>query len=107
MVVFSPIFTSHFQVLQLLRLRQINNGVFVKLNNSTLQLLRIVDPYVAWGYPSWKTIHDLVYKRGFAKVDHRRIPITDNKIIEQSLGEFFLQSIASLNMQVEIRLRWN
>jgi len=75
------------KVLQLLRLRQINNGVFVKLNKSTLELLRIVDPYVSWGYPSWKTIHDLVYKRGFAKVNHRRIPITDNKIVEDSLGK--------------------
>lgn len=84
-----------------MRLRQINNGVFVKLNNSTLQLLRIVDPYIAWGYPSWKTVHDLLYKRGFAKVDHRRIPITDNKIVEDSLGTFALNSSTSCAMDNE------
>ncbi|PIO62854.1 ribosomal protein L30p/L7e [Teladorsagia circumcincta] len=75
------------KALQILRLRQINNGVFVKLNKATLPLLRIVEPYVAWGYPNLKTVHDLIYKRGFAKVDKRRIPITDNSIIEESLGK--------------------
>lgn len=75
-----------FQALQILRLRQINNGVFVKLNKATLPLLRIIEPYVAWGYPNNKTIHDLLYKRGYAKVDGNRVPITDNTIVEQSLG---------------------
>ncbi|VDM96764.1 unnamed protein product [Thelazia callipaeda] len=75
------------KVLQLLRLRQINNGIFIKLNKATLQMLRIVEPYVAWGYPSLRTVHDLVYKRGYAKVNGRRVPITDNSIIENSLGK--------------------
>ncbi|KAK6009095.1 ribosomal protein L30p/L7e [Ostertagia ostertagi] len=75
------------KALQILRLRQINNGVFVKLNKATLPLLRIVEPYVAWGYPNLKTVHDLIYKRGFAKVDKRRVPITDNSIIEEALGK--------------------
>ncbi|RCN36649.1 ribosomal protein L30p/L7e [Ancylostoma caninum] len=75
------------KALQILRLRQINNGVFVKLNKATLPLPRIVEPYVAWGYPNLKTVHDLIYKRGFAKVKHRRVPITDNNIIEESLGK--------------------
>lgn len=77
------------KVLQLFRLRQINNGVFVKLNKATLQMLRIVEPYVAWGYPSLKTVHDLIYKRGYAKINGRRIPITDNTIVENALGRFW------------------
>uniref|UniRef100_A0A915Q440 Large ribosomal subunit protein uL30 n=1 Tax=Setaria digitata TaxID=48799 RepID=A0A915Q440_9BILA len=75
------------KVLQLFRLRQINNGVFIKLNKATLQMLRIVEPYVAWGYPSMKTVHDLIYKRGYAKINGRRIPITDNSIVENALGK--------------------
>jgi len=75
------------KVLQLFRLRQINNGVFVKLNKATLQMLRIIDPYVSWGYPNMKSIHDLVYKRGYAKINRRRVPITDNKLIEAALGK--------------------
>lgn len=75
------------KALQLLRLRQINNGVFVKLNKSTLNMLRLVEPYIAWGYPNLKSVRELIYKRGYAKVNHQRIPITDNQIIENSLGK--------------------
>jgi len=75
------------KVLQLFRLRQINNGVFVKINKATLNMLRIAEPYIAWGYPSMKTVRELIYKRGFGKVNGRRIPITDNKVIEGRLGK--------------------
>jgi large subunit ribosomal protein L7e len=34
-----------------------------------------------------KTVKELVYKRGFAKINGQRIPITDNSIIEQHLGK--------------------
>ena len=73
------------KILQLLRLRQIQNGVFVKLNKATINMLRTVEPYVAYGYPSLKTVRDLIYKRGFAKVRGQRIPITDNITIENAL----------------------
>merc|ERR1711931_622158 len=36
------------KVLKLLRLLQINNGVFVKLNKATIAMLRIAEPYIAW-----------------------------------------------------------
>lgn len=75
------------KALQLFRLRQINNGVFVKLNKATINMLRICEPYITWGYPNLKTIRDLIYKRGFAKVDYRRIPITSNSVIEGRLGK--------------------
>merc|ERR1712126_265572 len=74
------------KALQLLRLRQINNGVFVKLNKSTLNMLRLVEPFIAWGYPNLKTIRELIYKRGFAKVNHQRIPISNNEVVEDNLG---------------------
>ena len=73
------------KILQLLRLRQIQNGVFVKLNKATINMLRTVEPYVAYGYPSLKTVRDLIYKRGFGKVRGQRIPITDNITIENAL----------------------
>nr|XP_006004569.1 PREDICTED: 60S ribosomal protein L7 [Latimeria chalumnae] len=37
------------KVLQLLRLRQIFNGTFVKLNKASINMLRIAEPYIAWG----------------------------------------------------------
>jgi len=76
------------KVLQLLRLRQIFNGTFVKLNHATLTMLRLVEPYITYGPPNLKTITELVYKRGFGKVNKQRIPLTDNSIIEAALGKF-------------------
>lgn len=84
------------KALQLLRLRQINNGVFVKLNKSTLNMLRLVEPFIAWGYPNLKTVQDLIYKRGHAKVDHQRIPIDNNEVIEASLGDCNITCVEDL-----------
>ncbi|KAK4873005.1 hypothetical protein RN001_015034 [Aquatica leii] len=75
------------KVLQLFRLLQINNGVFVKLNKATVNMMRICEPYITWGYPNLKSVRELIYKRGFAKIQGRRIPITSNKIIEDKLGK--------------------
>eukprot|EP00794_Sanderia_malayensis_P011753 gene11753-12973_t len=75
------------KALQLLRLRQINNGIFIKLNKATINMLRLVEPYIAWGYPNLKTTRELIYKRGYGKVNKQRVPITDNSIIENSLGK--------------------
>ncbi|KAJ3333021.1 60S ribosomal protein L7 [Blyttiomyces sp. JEL0837] len=76
------------KILQLLRLTKINSGAFVKLNKATLQMLQWVAPYIAWGYPNLKTVRELIYKRGFAKVNKQRIPITDNSVIEKALGQY-------------------
>ncbi|KAL6467507.1 hypothetical protein MHYP_G00231840 [Metynnis hypsauchen] len=74
------------KVLQLLRLRQIFNGVFVKLNKASINMLRIAEPYIAWGYPSLKSVRELIYKRGYGKIRKQRIPLTDNSLIEKTLG---------------------
>lgn len=50
-------------------------------------MLKLVQPYVTYGYPSLKTVRDLLYKRGYAKVNKQRIPISDNSVISTSLGE--------------------
>jgi ribosomal protein L30/L7E len=38
------------KILQLLRLIQINSGVFVRVTKATQQMLRLVEPYVTYGY---------------------------------------------------------
>merc|ERR1711977_380604 len=77
------------KTLQLLRLLQINNGVFVRLTKATSEMLKIVEPFVAYGYPNLKSVRELVYKRGYAKSSpgKQRIPLTDNAIIEEHLGQ--------------------
>ncbi|KAI3482819.1 hypothetical protein L1887_54415 [Cichorium endivia] len=61
------------KTLQLLRLLQINNGVFIRLTKATSEMLKIVEPFVAYGYPNLKTVRELVYKRGYAKANKQRI----------------------------------
>ncbi|KAK2633006.1 hypothetical protein EUGRSUZ_L00752 [Eucalyptus grandis] len=73
-------------ILQLLRLRQIFNGVFLKVNKATVNMLHRVEPYVTFGYPNLKSVRELIYKRGYGKLNKQRIALTDNSIIEQALG---------------------
>ncbi|CAB3994082.1 60S ribosomal L7 [Paramuricea clavata] len=84
------------KILQLFRLLQINNGVFVKLNKATLNMLNIIQPYIAFGYPNLKSVRELIYKRGFVKINKQRIPITENALIEQQLGKFGIICIEDL-----------
>eukprot|EP00245_Coleochaete_scutata_P007867 TRINITY_DN23665_c0_g1_i1.p1 TRINITY_DN23665_c0_g1~~TRINITY_DN23665_c0_g1_i1.p1 ORF type:complete len:249 (+),score=81.43 TRINITY_DN23665_c0_g1_i1:128-874(+) len=84
------------KILQLLRLRQIFNGVFMKVNKATLNMLHKVEPYVTFGYPNLKSVKELIYKRGYGKVNKQRIPLTDNSIIEGSLGKYGIICIEDL-----------
>jgi len=76
------------KILQLLRLLQINSGVFVRLTKATQQMLKLVEPYVTFGEPNLKSIRELIYKRGFAKINRQRIPLHDNAVIEENLGKY-------------------
>jgi len=76
------------KILQLLRLLQINNGVFVRLTKATSEMLTIVNPYIAYGYPNLKSVRELIYKRGYGKINKQRIPLTDNQLIEDNLGKY-------------------
>ncbi|KAG9134719.1 hypothetical protein Leryth_001039 [Lithospermum erythrorhizon] len=63
------------------------NGVFLKVNKATINMLRLVEPYVTYGYLNLKSVKELIYKRVFGKVEKQRIALTDNSIIEQTLGK--------------------
>ncbi|BDA49494.1 60S ribosomal protein L7 [Coccomyxa sp. Obi] len=84
------------KILQLLRLRQIHNGIFIRMNKATINMLRRVEPYITWGYPNLKTVKELIYKRGYGKVNKSRIPLTDNSVIEQVLGKHNIICIEDL-----------
>ncbi|MCJ1442369.1 MAG: 60S ribosomal protein L7 [Stictis urceolatum] len=88
------------KILQLLRLLQINNGVFVRMTKATNEMLKVVEPWIAYGYPNLKTIRELVYKRGYGKIDKQRIPLTDNAIIEEHLGKFGIVCMEDLIHEV-------
>ncbi|TPX13102.1 uncharacterized protein E0L32_006528 [Thyridium curvatum] len=76
------------KILQLLRLLQINNGVFVKITKATTEMIKVIEPWVAYGYPNLKSVKELIYKRGYGKVNKQRVALTDNSIIEENLGKY-------------------
>ncbi len=84
------------KILQLLRLRQIHNGVFIKLSGATITMLRKVEPYITWGYPNLKSVTELMYKRGFGKINKQRIAFTDNKVVAQGLGQYGIVCVEDL-----------
>jgi len=95
------------KVLQLFRLLQIHNAVFIKLNKATVNMLKLVQPYIAYGYPSVDTIRKLLYKRGFAKIRHRpgaisRIPIMDNDLITRHLGRFKIETVEDIVHEIVV-----
>ena len=77
------------KILQLLRLRQLHNGVFVRVNAATTKMLRLVEPFIAYGYPNLKSVKELIYKRGFGKVSGQRVPLSTNEIVQAGLGGDF------------------
>jgi len=87
---------TYRKILQLFRLRQLHNAVFLRLNKATINMWRKVEPYVAYGYPTRETISHLIYKRGFLKLNKQRIPITDNSIIQEELKAHKITSIEDL-----------
>lgn len=84
------------KILQLLRLLQINNGVFVKVTKATSEMLLRVEPYITYGEVSLSVARQLLYKRGYGKVNKQRVALTDNSIIEGALGKFGILSIEDL-----------
>jgi len=84
------------KILQLLRLRQLHNGVFVKLNKATWNMIKMVEPFITYGFPSRATISKLIYKRGYGKVNRCRIPLTDNSIIAGELGKHGIACVEDL-----------
>ncbi len=47
-------------------------------------------------YPNLKSVKEMVYKRGFGKVNRQRVALSDNAIIEQSLGAIGLACVEDL-----------
>jgi len=84
------------KVMQLFRLRQLHNATFVKLNEATIRMLRLIEPYVTYGYPSLATVQKLIYKRGFGKLNKQRIAIADNSVIQEGLTKFGINCTADL-----------
>merc|ERR1711988_637875 len=84
------------KILQIMRLRQMNMGVFMKVSKAATEMLKRVDPYLSYGYPSLKSVRELIYKRGFGKINKNRIPLNDNAVVEKGLGKFGINCMEDL-----------
>merc|ERR1712127_759263 len=71
-----------------------------KPKKATWNMIKMVEPFITYGYPSRQTISKLVYKRGCGKVQRRRLPLTDNSIIEGELGKHGIACIEDLIHEV-------
>ncbi|KAI7863776.1 60S ribosomal protein L7 [Spinellus fusiger] len=83
-----------------LRLTSLNTGVFVKYDKTTAPLLKVIEPYVTVGEPSLKTVRDLLTKRGYAQIQGKRTPISDNAMVEEVLGEHNIICVEDLIHQI-------
>merc|ERR1719262_124322 len=61
------------KILQIMRLRQMNMGVFMKISKASTEML--------------KRVRELIYKRGFGKINKQRLPLNDNAVVEKGLGK--------------------
>lgn len=59
-------------------------------------MLRRVEPFVCYGFPNRATISELIYKRGYGKMNRARVPLTDNLLIEKSLSKYKVTCIEDL-----------
>lgn len=84
------------RTLSTLRLRKVHEGVFLQYSPAVRKMLHLVEPYVLYGVPSIETIGDLVRRRGFCKIDGKRVQISDNNIIEENLGDAGLICVEDL-----------
>ncbi|XP_059211973.1 60S ribosomal protein L7-like 1 [Centropristis striata] len=75
------------KVIRMLRLRQIFSGTFVKINKTSIAMMKTVEPYVAWGFPNLKSVRELILKRGQTRIGKKKVPLTDNAFIEQHMGQ--------------------
>merc|ERR1712054_376165 len=84
------------KILQIMRLRQMNMGVFMKVSKAATEMLKRVEPYLSYGYPNLKSVRELIYKRGFGKINKQRLPLNDNSVVERALGKFGIICVEDL-----------
>jgi len=73
--------------LSTLRLRNVNEGVFIRFTDGNKKMLEQIQPYISYGQVSKKIVKELINRRGFGNVEGERVPLTSNTVIEEAIGE--------------------
>jgi len=74
-------------VLNQFRLRHEYHGVFLRYDSPTQKLLHMVEPWITYGIISKATASDLLHRRGHFKLEKKRVPISDNTLVENVLSK--------------------
>merc|ERR1712166_488916 len=76
------------KILNEMGLKEVNNCAFVKATDDNMKKVMLICDYVGYGQPTKPLVDEVIRKRGYLKTaDHKRVPISDNVIIEELLGE--------------------
>lgn len=75
------------KILQKFHLFKLHSTVLLRNNVETTALLKLVEPYVVFGYPNIQTVRDLIFKHGFLRIGGKKTAMNSNKLIEEQLGE--------------------
>jgi len=75
------------RVLNTLKLKRVNEGVFCRYDSTSKKMLHLVEPWITYGVPSKQMVSDLIHRRGYGKVEGKRTALSDNTIVEKVLGE--------------------
>ena len=60
----------------------------MRAGSQNLEKLMLIQNYVGWGTPTKKIVDEVIRKRGYLKSkEQKRIPISDNVVIEELLGD--------------------
>ncbi|XP_034471994.1 60S ribosomal protein L7-4 [Drosophila innubila] len=70
-----------------LRMPLRHNTVFLENNKENQLLLRVIEPFVVYGHPSLSMIRELLFKKGFARIDGKKTAIQSNTMVEEQLGD--------------------
>lgn len=76
------------KTLSLLRLKQINNCVIVKNNQSIKNMFQNAKDYIAFGTISYELLRKLIYTRGFGKINGTKVKLTNENIETAFEGKF-------------------
>ena len=76
------------KILREFGLKEVNNCSFLMASDEVVKQLLLIKDFVAYGTPTKKLLNDIIRKRGYLKAkNNERVPITDNVLIEELLGD--------------------
>ncbi|CAD7680109.1 unnamed protein product [Nyctereutes procyonoides] len=75
----------------------------IRIRGINVNMLRIVEPYIAWGYPNLKSVSELIYEHGYGRINKKRIALRDdNTLIARSLDKYGIICMEDLSHEIYI-----